>query len=584
MAADDLEVSSRVTLKGPGNWDLWISIVRKFAKNQQIRHYIGPAVSRRPASVPPTEPTAREAQENATSIHQLQADSLTKFQILEARHRSQLQAYKDREDDVAKELPILKNRVKPTDWARESEVTDRYHATLKAVSRTKVEEWISKWQVVLNEAKNLDLPDVKDLRPTRHVLKAVSAIDSTFSKVWINQMEANALSNSDDEWQKTFPDGIKISEIFKRSYRSTTSISDTKGAFSTDQGEGEPDASGGTRTSKFTNRNQGGKPTCLCGHRHFYLECYYLSELVRPEGWSPDSKVQEEIDQRLKDRTVKGKVERSIRNLRGTAFAGLRAKVEKNQGEKEQQPEQSPNSQIKSALSTTPVYPLRDSFIMDSGSDFHICNNSARFKEGTYKSCDEPEAAFSADTLLEIRGYGDVLVRIGGSDKFRLQNVAHIPTFHTNVASLDLFLKKKGYNWNPAAGAVSQDGKTIFRTQRRFRQPVIEYNQVDYESQTQSATAFSSSTQPRPESVAEAIRWHKRLGHLGSGALEHLVQHTIGAKIKGPVTVQCKDCAVSKARRTVSRRIPQKKACRPFWRIYTDVFALTVGTASDVRC
>ncbi|KAM4060716.1 hypothetical protein HRG_001741 [Hirsutella rhossiliensis] len=77
------------------------------------------------------------------------------------------------------------------------------------------------------------LPDVKDLRPTRHFLKAMNAIDSTFSKVWINQIEANALSNPDDEWQKTFPDGIKISEIFERSYRSTTSNSNTKGAFST---------------------------------------------------------------------------------------------------------------------------------------------------------------------------------------------------------------------------------------------------------------------------------------------------------------------------------------------------------------
>ncbi|XP_044720039.1 uncharacterized protein HRG_06628 [Hirsutella rhossiliensis] len=213
-------------------------------------------------------------------------------------------------------------------------------------------------------------------------------------------MEANALSNPDDDWQKTFPDGIKISEIFERSYRSTTSNSDTK-------------------------------------------------------GWSPDSKVQEEIDQKLKDPTTKGKIERSIRNrkrkeesrqespeFRGTAFAGLRAKDKKNQGEKDQEQEQSPDPQIKSAFSTSPVYPLRDSFIMDSGSDFHICNNSVRFTEGTYKSCDEPEAAFSADTLLEIHGYGDVLIRIGSSDKFRLQNVAYIPNFHTNVASLDLFLKE----------------------------------------------------------------------------------------------------------------------------------------------
>ncbi|KJZ70679.1 hypothetical protein HIM_09952 [Hirsutella minnesotensis 3608] len=300
MAADDLEVSSQVTLKGSGNWDLWISIVRKFANNQQIWDYLDPAVAHKPALAPPVEPTPGDVQENAIGIHELQGESLTKFQILEARHRSQLQTYKDKtktlaklqehivktvgryydiiakEDDVAKELTILKNRVKPTDWARESEVTDRYYATLKAVGRSKVEEWISRWQVVLNEAKNLDLPDVKGLRPTRHFLRAMNSVDSTFSNVWINQMEANALSNSDDEWQRTFPDRIKISEIFERSYRSTTNNSDTKCAFSMFQGEGEPNASGTARSPTTNHTNQRGKPNCLCGLKHFYSECYYL--------------------------------------------------------------------------------------------------------------------------------------------------------------------------------------------------------------------------------------------------------------------------------------------------------------------
>ncbi|OAQ60920.1 hypothetical protein VFPPC_01961 [Pochonia chlamydosporia 170] len=180
MAADDLEVSSRVILKGSGNWDVWTSIIRKFAKSQHVWEYVDPDAVHKPVLTLPVEPTPGQAQTNATDIQQLQGDSLSKFQILEARHRSQLQIYKDRtkalatlqeyivktvgryydiiakEDDAAKELMILKNRVKPTDWARESEVTDRYYSTLKAVSRTKVEEWISKWQIVLNEAKNLD--------------------------------------------------------------------------------------------------------------------------------------------------------------------------------------------------------------------------------------------------------------------------------------------------------------------------------------------------------------------------------------------------------------------------------------------
>ncbi|KID91317.1 reverse transcriptase family protein, partial [Metarhizium majus ARSEF 297] len=436
MAADGLDASSRVILKGSGNWDVWISVIRKFAKNQQVWDYINPDVVQKPSLTSPVEPTPGQVQENAAEIQQLQGDSLSKFQILEARHRSQLQIYKDKtkalatlqeyivktvgkyydiiakEDDIAKELTILKNRVKPTDWTRESEVTDRYYATLKEVSRTKVETC-------------MDL-EMASLRPTRHFLKAVNAIDPTFSKVWINQMEANALSHEDAEWQKTFPDGIKISEIFERSCRSTAQSANITGAFATFQGEGESDA------SKPNSKNPGGKPICLCGRRHFYAECYYLSDSVQPAGWSPDNKVQEEINQKLQDPIIKGKVERSIRNrkkkedqpqqqnesgVKGTAFAGAVAKA---QPEDTQPTQDLSDKQTQSTFSTTAVYPLRDSFILDSGSDFHICNNSKRFVEGSYKVCDNTEGAYSGDTHLEIHGYGDVIIRIGKTDKFKL--------------------------------------------------------------------------------------------------------------------------------------------------------------------
>ncbi|KAJ6437664.1 Cut9 interacting protein Scn1 [Purpureocillium lavendulum] len=606
MPATDLEVSSRVVLKGPGNWDVWISIVRKFAKTQDVWEHIDPGLANKAELTPPAEPTASEAKAGAASMNELIGDDLRKYEILQARYRSQLQVYKDKkkalvtlqehivktvgsyyniiakEDDVAKELMILKNRIKPTDWARETEITDQYYATLKAVNRTKIEEWISQWQVILNEAKNLDLPDVKGLRPTRHFLKAVGLIDPTFSKYWINRMEGEAMISSNDDWQKSFPDGIKISEIFERSYRTTSSSPNPKGAFATYQGEGEPHA------SKANSKNPGGRPICLCGRRHLYSECYYLSESARPAGWSPDSKVQEDINQKLQDPTMKGRVERAIEKkrktggqpqqqpaseLKGTAFAGAIAATLSGHSTPTRHQDGTCNH---STFTTTAVYPLKNSFILDSGSDFHICNNSERFVEGTYKPCDELEGAFAGDTHLEILGHGDVLIRIGTKDTFKLQNVAYVPRFHTNVASLDRFVQR-GYNWNPATGAVFKDGKTIFRTERRYRQPVIEFNQVNYESHAAQATAFTSSAQPRPKSAADAMLWHKRLGHLGAEALEHLVQETTGAKIKGPLKIECKDCAVSKAKRIVSRRSPQTKAPRPFWRIYVDIFAMSNG-------
>jgi hypothetical protein len=150
--------------------------------------------------------------------------------------------------------------------------------------------------------------------------------------------------------------------------------------------------------------------------------------------------------------------------------------------------------------------------------------------------------------------------------------VAYIPTFHTNVASLDIFIQK-GYNWNPATGAVTKDNDTIFYTKRYFRQPVIEFNAI----KEPIGTFFKASREPRPQQTADANLWHQRLGHLNPASLEHLVEETTGAKIKGPIQVQCEPCSLAKAKRVISRRSPQIKSPRLYWRIYIDIFKLTTS-------
>ncbi|EXU94611.1 integrase core domain protein, partial [Metarhizium robertsii] len=58
----------------------------------------------------------------------------------------------------------------------------------------------------------------------------------------------------------------------------------------------------------------------------------------------------------------------------------------------------------------------------------------------------------------------------------------------------------------------------------------------------------------RQASSADARKWHLRLGHPGPKVLEHLVNCSTGARIKGLTTVECDHCGVSKARRQVSRK------------------------------
>ncbi|KAK7583642.1 hypothetical protein V3481_012924 [Fusarium oxysporum f. sp. vasinfectum] len=583
--------SSRVNLNGPGDWKQWISIIHKFATAQNVWKYIDPSNAEKPALSKPEEPTVQQIRPTASDLTDLTAEEFRRLEFLHTQYRTKVQTHRDQqkalssiqqhivktignyystiadEHDIAKELALLKARVQPTDWAHEQEVLERYYAVLKAPNRSKIDTWITSWQRILTEAQKLDLPDIKNLRPTRQFLQAVSSINPAFTDYWINKMEDEARNKPN--WQDSFPDGIKISEIFERSHKAKRATG-SKAVFSTFQNEGPNQSNNGYNDGdKGSNRRS--KPSCLCGKKHYYSECYYLSKAARPNGWKPNKDIEHKINQKLEDPVLKEKVNRSLEryagqrpqepqavqdhqnsaDVRGTAFAGRHVTQEAQR-----------------STFATSVYPLKDSFILDSGSDTHICNNKDRFV--SYEPLTIEEVAYAGDSQLSILGYGQVHLRLEEGGIFILNEVAHIPAFHTNVASLDRMINK-GYNWNPQTGAVTAKGKIVFHTKRINRQPVIEFNPVRPQ---QAPSAFSSSSEPRPEQVQEATRWHQRLGHLNPEALEQLVRHTTGARIKGPIRIDCRPCSEAKATRIISRRGPHAKAPRPFWRIYIDVFHL----------
>lgn len=111
------------------------------------------------------------------------------------------------------------------------------------------------------------------------------------------------------------------------------------------------------------------------------------------------------------------------------------------------------------------IYPLKDSFILDSGSDTYICNDLSRFLG--YQASREVEVIYTGGFQMEILGYSRIYLRIKNS-LFQLLRAAYIPAFYMNVISLDALLAK-GYNWNPASGAVYKGRDTLFYIIRLYR-------------------------------------------------------------------------------------------------------------------
>jgi hypothetical protein len=69
--------------------------------------------------------------------------------------------------------------------------------------------------------------------------------------------------------------------------------------------------------------------------------------------------------------------------------------------------------------------------------------------------------------------------------------------------------------------------------------------------------ARTAKSRHNPRQRARALIWHKRLGHLGLSALEHLVQQSEGVKITRVLTVNCDACGRAKAKRLI-RRTPRR--------------------------
>ncbi|XP_044716382.1 uncharacterized protein HRG_09914 [Hirsutella rhossiliensis] len=294
-SALDLDGSSKGTvLNGPCDWKQWISIIKKFATSHSLWDFLDPAVK----------------------------EGISPSRILHTQYRSKLQGYRDQvkalaslqqhivktignyystiaeEHDVAKQLALLQARVAPTDWALEREVVQRYRSTLQSPNRTKIEAWVTQWQKVLTEAKQLGLPDVQDLRPTQDFLQAVSSINAPFTDYWVNKMEDEAVFGKPD-WKTDFPDGIKISEIFERAHR-IKAANNSKGSFGAAfQGKGEKSERKEDKPKWSSSKNADGVPMCVCGEYHRFVDCFYLIKSARPDGWTPDQKVEKKIKEIL---------------------------------------------------------------------------------------------------------------------------------------------------------------------------------------------------------------------------------------------------------------------------------------------
>ena len=214
------------------------------------------------------------------------------------------------------------------------------------------------------------------------------------------------------------------------------------------------------------------------------------------------------------------------------------------------------------ALATSD-YQLRDSYILDSGATIHVCNDRTRFHNLTPASDDD--FLYTGNSVIPIKGLGTISITVqtpSGPRKIDLLNTAFIPSFHTNVVSLDRFIAKN-VHWDTERNRLTHNGDTFCMIQHQHRQWVLEYN----ECLPDDAVFPARSAKPRPDEKVSPAIWHRRLGHPYPDAIAHLPEAVRGAKLdSSPSTIDCETCSVSKAHKLISRR-PVERTEIPYERV-----------------
>jgi hypothetical protein len=142
------------------------------------------------------------------------------------------------------------------------------------------------------------------------------------------------------------------------------------------------------------------------------------------------------------------------------------------------------------------------------------------------------------------------LVGPNGHTKLELVNVAWCPDILCNLVSFRL-LRQQGMWWDNKSNPTELkrlDDTTITQLKEAHGQWILDHQDTDKASfHTRSVTSRTK----RPAQRADAMRWHKRMGHAGPAAIEHLVQECEGVRIKGITTVQCDACGRAKTKRQI---------------------------------
>ena len=271
--------------------------------------------------------------------------------------------------------------------------------------------------------------------------------------------------------------------------------------------EGQSDSPSSTAAGNKESRDDGNRDNdtpkrrkCFCNQEHLWRDCPYVNDTKRSSGWKPEKEIQEKLERMLESNTRLRSVVESVQKRK------QEDKDKKEDRPKEEKIRESLYTRGESYFSADNSL-LKDSFLLDSASDSHVCNNSDRFTNMRPAPADA--TLRSGGGRVKILGYGTVIIRPepvspGGDVELTLSDVAYAPNYPANLVSYDIAISKQIF-WDAEKGVLIKKGKDLCRVNRIHKQWVLEYNPISsFVGQPSEDTSGKESTQTTQELLTKA--------------------------------------------------------------------------------
>lgn len=425
--------SKKFILSKSADWDIWISFVEARATRSGIWESITPDLVLEPAVLKKPTPPQFVIPENDADLN---LSAFTAYKARQEMYKINLALFEQEakalgdmvafiQETVATHnvpfiqnekphpwhyLRALKQRLAPTDHARSLEIEQRYHKLCKGPGSQNLETWLDEWVVTFTDAKKYEIFETTKTRPIRDFLIAIRSKESSFADAHLVTIES-----------KTDPNELyKLIESFRQHIRLYQ-------FFSPNKGSGESHSAFSTNTSSSSNATFRGqtahslsKPQkpCICGDTHWYSDCFYLLPEKRPAGWTSKATKQKKVDDAMKNDQIRAKIEKALQRHKDWANRSSGgASAEPNIASRETAAPREPQHvqgafATQGSFATGPSYHLQGSWILDNGSDTHVCNSTmlSRFTK-THSS--HPDDHLTAGTQsLHIECFGTIDITI----------------------------------------------------------------------------------------------------------------------------------------------------------------------------